>query len=84
MSYAGGSGLYFSHWSKWLDDYATLIPVDLPGRGLHFKEPLCTDFQSAIESIFNDIKGQISEGDYAFFGYCVGTTIVYELLKKRC
>lgn len=82
VPYAGGSGMYFSHWAKWLDEYVTLIPLDLPGRGLHFKEPLSTDFQSSIESSFNEIKNQINNCEYAFFGYCVGTTIVYELLKK--
>jgi medium-chain acyl-[acyl-carrier-protein] hydrolase len=81
LPYAGGSGLYYSHWAKFLEDYVTLIPVDLPGRGLHFKEPLCQDFQNAIERVYHDIKDEISECRYGLFGYCVGTTIAYELFK---
>lgn len=82
LPYAGGSALYYSHWAKFLDEYVTLIPVDLPGRGLRFKEPLCENFQNAIERVLDNIKYEILNCKrYGFFGYCVGTTIAYELFR---
>ncbi len=83
LPYAGGSGLIYSQWAKYLDNNSiTMIPVDLPGRGLRFKEPLCEDFDSNIESVFDSIKNEIDKCRYGFLGYCVGTTIAYELYKK--
>ena len=80
--YAGGSGLYYSHWSKYLDNHIKMIPIELPGRGLRFKEPLCDDMNETIEHIWDSVKVEIVQGKYALFGYCVGTLIVYELFKR--
>ena len=82
LPYAGGSSLYYSHWAKFLDKHIELIPLDLPGRGLHFKEPVCNNFQDAMDYVYKDIKSSIDDCKYGFFGYCVGTTMVYELHKR--
>lgn len=80
--YAGGSGLYYSRWSKYLDKYIKMVPIELPGRGLRFKEPLCDDMNETIDNIWDNIKSQIVQGKYALFGYCVGTLILYEVFKR--
>lgn len=82
LPYAGGSGLFYSHWSKYIDQHITLIPVELPGRGLRFKEPLCSNLDEVIDIIFDNVKTEIKDCKYAFFGYCVGSVIVYELFKR--
>lgn len=82
LPYAGGSGLYYSHWKKYLDDHIKIIPIELPGRGLRFKEPLCNDMNEIIDCIWASVKTEIVQGQYALFGYCVGTLIAYELFKR--
>jgi len=82
LPYAGGSGLFYSHWSKYIDEHIILTPVELPGRGLRFKEPLCENLDKAIDIIFESVKAEIEDCKYAFFGYCVGTVMVYELFKR--
>lgn len=82
LPYAGGSGLLYSRWSKYLDKHIKMVPIELPGRGLRFKEKLCDDMDKTIESIWNNVKNEITKGKYALFGYCVGTLIVYELFRK--
>lgn len=82
LPYAGGSSLYYSHWAKTLDKHIKLVPFDLPGRGLRFKEPVSYDLQEAMDHVFKDVKNSIDDCKYVFFGYCVGTTMVYELYKR--
>lgn len=82
LPYAGGSSLYYSHWSKSLNDNINLIPLDLPGRGIRFKEPLPHDLEEAMDSVFENAKEKFDNLKYGLFGYCVGTTMVYELYKR--
>lgn len=82
LPYAGGSGLYYSHWSKYLNDNITLIPLDLPGRGIKFKEPLPNNLEEAMNSVFDTVKEKFNDLKYGLFGYCIGTTMVYELYKR--
>ncbi len=79
---AGSSALIYSGWGKQLDKHIILIPVELPGRGLRFKENLCENLEQLIDSIFNFVKTEIEDSKYAFFGFCVGSVIVYELYKR--
>ena len=44
LPYAGGSGLLYSRWSKYLDKHIKMVPIELPGRGLRFKEKLCEQY----------------------------------------
>lgn len=82
LPYAGGSGLFYSRWSKHLAEHIKMVPIELPGRGLRFKEPLCDNMAETIENIWENVKAEIVNEKYALFGYCVGTLIVYELFKR--
>ncbi len=82
LPYAGSSGMIYSHWLEYLDQHIIVSPVELPGRGLLFKEPLCDNLDKLIDNIFDSVKAEIKDYKYAFFGYCVGTIIVYELFKR--
>lgn len=83
LPYAGGSALFYSRWVKYLSKHIKMVPIELPGRGMRFKEELCDDMSKTIEDIWHQVKAEITEGRYALFGYCIGTLIVYELLKKN-
>ena len=82
LPYAGGSGLYYSHWAKFFEENITLVPLELPGRGLKFKESLCTDLNDVINGILDKVKEEIVDSEYILFGYCVGTIVAYELYKR--
>lgn len=82
LPYAGGSGLYYSHWAKSLNSNISLIPLDLPGRGIRFREPLPNDLEDAMDLVFESVKERFGNLKYGLFGYCIGTTMVYELYKR--
>lgn len=82
LPYAGASGLVYSHWDKLLKDNVILSTIELPGRGLRFKEALSENLEDMIDAIFESIKKEIKDYKYAFFGYCVSNIILYELYKR--
>lgn len=79
---AGASALFYSGWAKQMDEHIIVVPVELPGRGLRFKENLCEDLDQLIDSIFDFVKAEIKDSQYALFGFCVASIIVYELYKR--
>ena len=38
LPYAGGSALFYSRWVKYLSKHIKMVPIELPGRGMRFKE----------------------------------------------
>lgn len=35
LPYAGGSALFYSRWVKYLSKHIKMVPIELPGRGIH-------------------------------------------------
>lgn len=80
--YAGGSTQMYHSWTNRLHPKIELIPVELSGRGLRFNEPLYKDFDELINDVFRQIRYDIHEMPYAFFGHSLGALIAFELLYK--
>ncbi|WP_379155582.1 thioesterase II family protein [Paenibacillus sp. sgz5001063] len=79
LPYAGGSAMVFSKWRTFIHPSIELLPVELAGRGSRFKEALYTDFDTAVEDIYEQIKDEIAEGPYALFGHSMGSWLAYEV-----
>ncbi|PEC24139.1 thioesterase [Bacillus thuringiensis] len=81
LPYAGGSAVVYSKWTKKLEDFIELYPVELAGRGKRFNEPFYDSMEDAVNDIFNQIKDHLNQ-TYAFFGHSMGSLLVYELCQK--
>ncbi|MBU3109711.1 thioesterase II family protein [Clostridium gasigenes] len=82
LPYAGGSeGIYFN-WTKYLDHSIKLCPISLKGRGKRFYENVYESLNEAIDDIFNNIKNELHEDDYAIYGHSMGSLLAYELYYK--
>ncbi|MDQ0416195.1 surfactin synthase thioesterase subunit [Croceifilum oryzae] len=82
LPYAGGSAQVFLDWKRDLHADIELIPVELPGRGKRFGEPLRSDFNELVEDIYQSIKNEINSGPYFFFGHSMGSLIVFEVMRR--
>ncbi|WP_291584166.1 thioesterase II family protein [Clostridium sp. UBA6640] len=82
IPYAGGSGLIFYKWKKYLNSYIQLEPIELKGRGRRFGEKFYETLEEAVNDIFEIIKVQIENEEYAIYGHSMGSLLAYELYYK--
>jgi medium-chain acyl-[acyl-carrier-protein] hydrolase len=85
--YAGGSSKsIYSQWQKHLHPLIELIPIELAGRGVRFKDPLKYSLEEivmdAYEMIKDEIKEENNQSNYAFFGHSMGCLVAYELSHR--
>jgi medium-chain acyl-[acyl-carrier-protein] hydrolase len=79
--YAGGTGLMYSKWKKYLDNSIVLYPIELAGRGKRFNEPLMNEFSQVINDTYNLIKTELDGSKIALFGHSMGSLIAFEIGK---
>ena len=81
IPYAGASAFTYNNWKKYLDDQFVLIPVELPGRGLRYKDRYYTSFSEAVNEITEKIIDQVQEEEiYFVFGHSLGCWLAYEVV----
>lgn len=76
--YAGGSAAIFRDWQLELDGRATLVPVELPGRGTRFRDPLFTDVKALAAHLCDELQAQFAMPT-VFFGHSNGAVVAYAL-----
>ena len=82
VPYAGGSAMVYNKWKPQLQDHIELCPIELAGRGARIAEPFYNGLEEAIDDIFEQIKFDIVNCDYVFFGHSMGALLTYELLQR--
>jgi surfactin synthase thioesterase subunit len=80
--YAGGSAIVYNNWKATIDRSIRLKPIELPGRGMRFKEPFYKSMHEANDDVYNQIKPEIDHLPYMFWGHSMGSLIAYELHYK--
>lgn len=80
--YAGGSSTIFSQWNRFIHKDIVIKAVELPGRGALFTRPFFKSLEEAVDTLFAEIREDIQQGPYAFFGHSMGGLLVYKLLEK--
>lgn len=78
--FAGGSASTYQRWAQSLPKYVDVLPVELPGRGMRFKEPAITSLSELIGEIAQPLSERLS-GPFAFFGHSMGALISFELTR---
>ncbi|NFP92083.1 thioesterase II family protein [Clostridium sporogenes] len=87
LPYAGASsmGIYYK-WNDMIDPLINVIPLELPGRGERISEPLISSMEELVDYLYDEFYNYLVEmndnEDYAFIGHSMGTTIIYELIRR--
>lgn len=80
LPYAGGSAAQFRSWPGMLPDGVTVLPVQLPGRGVRLSEAPFTHVADVVDEVFRSIQ-QLKDRPYALFGHSMGALISFEAAR---
>lgn len=75
---ASASAMMFIKWRKLFDEKTEICPVELPGRGLRFRDTLISDMKLLAKDLYRQIERKLHT-PYAILGYCLGSIAAYEL-----
>ena len=81
FTYAGGNASFFDEIEKDLNDFK-VVKLEYSGHGSRHKEPLYQSFAELADELYEQVKSKYSGGDYALFGYSMGTISLVEVLKR--
>lgn len=80
IPFAGGSRYSYRDFAGHVADFVNVVPVELPGRGSRFSEPLLTDMHALALDVFEQVKPDLNM-PYAIYGHSMGGTIGYLLMS---
>ena len=78
LPYSGASAMVYSRWRRKLPEWLKLQPVELPGRGARFGEPLQTDIRALARQLAAEHAPAL-RGPYALFGHSLGALLACEM-----
>ena len=78
LPYSGASAMVYSRWRRKLPEWLKLQPVELPGRGARFGEPLHTDMRRLALQLAHEQKTTL-KAPYAVFGHSLGALLACEM-----
>ena len=78
LPYSGASAMVYSRWRRKLPEWLRLQPVELPGRGARFGEPLHTDMRHLALQLAQEQKATL-KAPYALFGHSLGALLACEM-----
>ena len=81
FAYPGGSASSFAPWKKKINEKINLIPILYPEREIRKKEKMQETFTEFINDFIKENE-ELFKLPYAFFGYCGGAVIGYEIAIK--
>ncbi|WP_084380166.1 thioesterase II family protein [Pseudomonas mucidolens] len=78
LPYSGASAMVYSRWRRKLPEWLRVHPVELPGRGSRFDEPLQTDMRALARQLAAEHQPAL-EAPYALFGHSLGALLACEM-----
>ena len=78
LPYSGASAMVYSRWRRKLPEWLKLQPVELPGRGARYGEPLHTDMRRLALQLALELKATL-KAPYALFGHSMGALLACEM-----
>ena len=81
LTYAGGNANFFDEIEKDLEEY-NVIKLEYSGHGTRHKEPYYNSFDELSEDMYSLLKSSYTDGEYALFGYSMGSISLVEVLRK--
>lgn len=81
LPYAGGSARIFTEWAARLPGWIDVAPLELPGRGFRFDEPVLDDLDELVEDLHATVKARLDR-PFAVFGHSLGAMLGFELIRR--
>ncbi|MGE8098190.1 thioesterase II family protein [Pseudomonas fluorescens] len=78
LPYSGASAMVYSRWRRKLPEWLQVKPVELPGRGARFDEPLQTDMRELAMQLAREQRSSLNT-PYALFGHSLGALLACEM-----
>src|SRR5471032_1015798 len=78
LPYSGASAMVYARWRRKLPEWIEVCPLELPGRGRRFNDPLQTDLPALVNQLAGELQGNL-DLTYALFGHSLGALVAFEL-----
>jgi surfactin synthase thioesterase subunit len=78
LPYSGASAMVYSRWRRKVPQWLTVQPVELPGRGARFAEPLHTEMGPLAKQLARELAPTL-QAPYALFGHSLGALLAGEI-----
>ncbi|MCW8177630.1 thioesterase II family protein [Verminephrobacter aporrectodeae] len=78
---AGGSAELYRDWNGLLPEWIKVCPIELPGRGRRFGEPLCNDAKTLAAKLIASTLTGIPD-PFILFGHSMGALLAYEMAQQ--
>ncbi len=79
LPYAGASASFYRKWAHSLGGDIHVRPLELPGRGARFGEPVHRSIDPLLDYAYEQIRGAT---DFALFGHSLGAEIAFRLALR--
>lgn len=78
LHFAGGNTYSFQFLKQYLPEFE-FLPLELPGRGRRIKETLITEFDHAVEDIYNQVLKHLRGAAFMIYGHSMGSVIALKV-----
>jgi surfactin synthase thioesterase subunit len=79
--FAGAGAGFFRPWADYNTEWATFVPVQLPGREERLFEDLCVSMAKVVDECVAQILPAVRNGRFALFGHSFGAIAAYETAR---
>ncbi|MFI6696494.1 thioesterase II family protein [Streptomyces sp. NPDC050433] len=81
LPHAGAGAATYRDWQSTIGGDVEVVPVELPGRGARFAEPLVTSATENVEALAGPLLER-ADKPFALFGHSMGALLAYELAHE--
>jgi medium-chain acyl-[acyl-carrier-protein] hydrolase len=79
--YAGGSARIFNGWGRHLPAGVEVCPVEFPGHGMRFSDPLYDRLDPLVEDLLPGVVAR-ADAPVVLFGHSLGALVAFELGRR--
>jgi surfactin synthase thioesterase subunit len=89
LPYSGASAMVYAKWQCLLPSWLQVCPLELPGRGKRYADPLYTDIGLLSRLLAGELAAQVEDGaQYVLYGHSLGALlswhVVQALVERKC
>lgn len=81
LPFAGGSKYSYRPFVEAAPAGIRVLPLELPGHGGRFREPLLTDMPRVVDDLYAQVAPRLHQ-PYALYGHSMGTLAAYLLTRR--